>query len=142
MYPFSVLSVDDPYPSFNNQLASALTMSFLFSRLPVGLVAFLVAVLVDQCSGQFKYDAIIGAAVEYNPSTGDPLFVLNTVREGVCVCVCLSVCTCVRVCVSLSLVCSLMKLTAKSPARLSHDNSFFFGPVYVCACMEVMKDQI
>ena len=107
MYPFSVLSVDDPYPSFNNQLASALTMSFLFSRLPVGLVAFLVAVLVDQCSGQFKYDAIIGAAVEYNPSTGDPLFVLNTVREGVCVCVsvCLSVCVymCVFVCVSLSL---------------------------------------
>ena len=53
-----------------------------------------IAVLVYQCSGQDKYDAIVGITVEpYSPPSA-PLFVISTVTQGVCVCVCVCVCAC------------------------------------------------
>ena len=66
------------------------------------IVLSFVAVFVHQCSGQDKYDAIVeaGLDVEYSP----PLFMINTVTQGVCariMCVSeLVVCVCMYVLVS------------------------------------------
>ena len=47
------------------------------------IVLIFVAVFVHQCSGQDKYDAIVeaGLGVEYSPPA--PLFMINTVTQGV-----------------------------------------------------------
>ena len=71
-----------------------------------------VVVLMDQCSGQDKYDAILSTAVKFTEPPSGPLFMLSTVTEGynlcvrACVRVCVCVCVCVRSCASVLCACA------------------------------------